>query len=55
MVRNSLHFEGLASLGRGVFRRDSDGDIFPDHDSPVARLFDGRPIRTLHSTLSRHW
>ena len=35
--------EGLASLGRGVFRRDSDGDIFPDHDSPVARLFDGRP------------
>jgi HK97 family phage portal protein len=35
--------EGIASLDRGVFRRDSDGDVFPDHDSPVSYLFDGRP------------
>lgn len=35
--------EGIASLGRGVFKRDGDGDVFPDHNSPVAALFDGRP------------
>lgn len=35
--------EGIASLDRGVFRRDSDGDVFPDHGSPVSYLFDGRP------------
>ncbi len=35
--------EGLASLGRGVFSRQSDGDVFPDHSSPVSYLVDGRP------------
>lgn len=35
--------EGIASLNRGVYRRDNDGDVFPDHGSPVAQLFDGRP------------
>ena len=35
--------EGIASLGRGVFTRQADGDVFPDHGSPVAQLFDGRP------------
>lgn len=35
--------EGIASLGRGVFRRDPDGDVFPDHNSPIAYLIDGRP------------
>lgn len=35
--------EGIASLNRGVFKRDSDGDVFPDHGSPVAQIFDGRP------------
>lgn len=35
--------EGIASLNRGVFRRENDGDVFPDHNSPVAQLFDGRP------------
>lgn len=35
--------EGIASLNRGVFRRETDGDITPDHGSPVAQLFDGRP------------
>jgi HK97 family phage portal protein len=35
--------EGIASLGRGVFSRQSDGDVFPDHGSPVSYLIDGRP------------
>jgi HK97 family phage portal protein len=35
--------EGIASLGRGVFQRQSDGDVFPDHNSPVSYLVDGRP------------
>lgn len=35
--------EGVASLGRGVFTRQSDGDVFPDHNSPVSYLIDGRP------------
>lgn len=35
--------DGIASLGRGVFQRDSDGDVFPDYTSPVAQLFNGRP------------
>jgi HK97 family phage portal protein len=35
--------EGIASLGRGVFRRDPGGDVFPDHNSPVSFLVDGRP------------
>lgn len=35
--------EGIASLGRGVFNRQSDGDVFPDHGSPVSYLIDGRP------------
>jgi HK97 family phage portal protein len=35
--------EGIASLGRGVFSRQSDGDVFPDHNSPVSYLVDGRP------------
>lgn len=35
--------EGIASLGRGVFRRETDGDVFPDHNSPVSYLIDGRP------------
>lgn len=35
--------EGIAGLGRGVFRRDTDGDVFPDHNSPVSYLIDGRP------------
>ncbi len=35
--------EGLASLNRGVFSRQADGDVFPDHGSPIAQLFDGRP------------
>lgn len=35
--------EGIASLGRGVFYRQPDGDVFPDHNSPVSYLVDGRP------------
>lgn len=35
--------EGIASLGRGVFIRQTDGDVFPDHGSPVSYLIDGRP------------
>lgn len=35
--------EGIAALGRGVYIRQSDGDVFPDHTSPVAQLFNGRP------------
>ncbi len=35
--------EGIASLGRGVFTRQADGDVFPDHNSPVSYLIDGRP------------
>ena len=35
--------ESIASLDRGVFTRDADGDVTPDYDSPVARLFNGRP------------
>lgn len=35
--------EGVASLGRGVFSRETDGDVFPDHNSPVSYLIDGRP------------
>jgi HK97 family phage portal protein len=35
--------EGIASLNRGVFSRQSDGDVFPDHNSPVSYLIDGRP------------
>lgn len=35
--------DGIASLGRGVFTRDPDGDVFPDFTSPVAQLFNGRP------------
>jgi len=35
--------EGIASLGRGVFRREADGDVFPDHNSPVSYIVDGRP------------
>lgn len=35
--------EGIASLGRGVFSRQADGDVFPDHNSPVSYLVDGRP------------
>lgn len=35
--------EGIASLGRGVFQRQPDGDVFPDHSSPVSYLVDGRP------------
>lgn len=35
--------EGIASLNKGVFTRQADGDVFPDHGSPVAMLFDGRP------------
>jgi HK97 family phage portal protein len=35
--------EGIASLERGVFRRQTDGDIFPDHAHPVAYLLEGRP------------
>lgn len=35
--------EGVASLNRGVYRREADGDTYPDHGSAVAALFDGRP------------
>lgn len=35
--------EGIASLNRGVYVRQTDGDVYPDHTSPVAALFDGRP------------
>lgn len=35
--------EGIASLSRSVYLREPDGDIVPDHSSPVAALFDGRP------------
>ncbi|MBK8225441.1 MAG: phage portal protein [Candidatus Obscuribacter sp.] len=35
--------EGIASLSRSVYLREPDGDIVPDHGSPVAALFDGRP------------
>ena len=35
--------EGIASLERGVFRRQTDGDIFPDHTHPVSYLLEGRP------------
>lgn len=35
--------EGIASLGCGVFTRQADGDVFPDHNSPVSYLIDGRP------------
>lgn len=35
--------EGIASLSRSVYLREPDGDIVPDHNSPVAALFDGRP------------
>jgi len=34
--------EGIANLGRGIFRRDTDGDVFPDYNSPIAQLFNGR-------------
>lgn len=35
--------EGIASLNRGVFKRENDGDVFPDYGSPVASLFEARP------------
>ena len=35
--------DGIASLGRGAFSRDPDGDVFPDFTSPVAQLLNARP------------
>lgn len=35
--------EGIASLGRGVFVRQPDGDVFPDNNSAVSQLLNGRP------------
>lgn len=35
--------EGIASLNRGVFYRESDGDVFPDNSSAVAQLLGSRP------------
>jgi len=35
--------DGIASLKRGVFYRESHGDVTPDFASPVAQLFNGRP------------
>lgn len=35
--------DGIASLGRGTFTRDTDGDVFPDYDSAVAQLLAARP------------
>lgn len=35
--------EGIASLARGVYKRETDGDVFPDFSHPLAQLFEGRP------------
>lgn len=35
--------EGIASLNRSVYKRQDDGDVFPDFVSPVAQLFNDRP------------
>lgn len=35
--------EGIASLTRGVYKRQSDGDVFPDYTHPLSMLFEGRP------------
>lgn len=34
--------EGIASFSLNGYRRQPDGDIFPDPDHPVSRLFNGR-------------
>lgn len=41
--------EGIASLDRGVYRRQSDGDVFPDYVHPLAQLFEGR-VHSHHTT-----